>query len=39
MKYQNLRDDLLAINELLEEGMIDSSEAIEMRNYLLSLSF
>lgn len=38
MKYQNLRDDLVAIHCLLQAGQIDSMEAHDMRDYVESLA-
>ena len=37
MKYNQLRDDLLAINTLLQAGEIDHQEAHDMRQYVESL--
>ena len=38
MKYQNFRDDLLAIRFLLHTGQIDAYEAHEMREYVETLA-
>lgn len=38
MKYRYVKDDVLAINALLEAGRIELEEANEMRRYLEELT-
>lgn len=38
MKYKNVKEDMLAIKQLLDGGMIDMEEAVEMRRYVESLA-
>lgn len=38
MKYRHVKDEVLAINALLEAGRIELEEANEMRRYLEELA-
>jgi len=38
MKYQHVKEDLMAIDYLVRTGRIDSIEAHEMREYLESIA-
>lgn len=37
MKYRHVTEDLRAINALVSSGRIDSEEARELREYIVSL--
>ncbi len=38
MKYTTLKEDMLAIKELVETGRIDNYEAGELRRYIESIA-
>ncbi len=38
MRYKHIGEDLLAISTLLQAGRIDSFEAHELREYVVSLA-